>query len=82
MGSINLLEILYIGFTSLPVQDRCNSHIRVFKGNGAKGLVLKEKLNKIFKAKRSIDFFSKKSGGVSFCGKIVLSQESDERALL
>ena len=75
-------EILYIGSTSLRLKDRCNSHIGGFKGNSAKGSELKKKLNEIFNAKRSIYVFSKKSDGVSFFGKKVSSQESEERALL
>jgi hypothetical protein len=75
-------EVLYIGSTSLRLKDRCNSHIGGFKGNSAKGLELKKKLNEIFKANKSVDVFSKKSDGVSFFGKKVSSQESEERALL
>lgn len=75
-------EMLYIGSTSLRLKDRCNSHIGGFKGSSAKGSELKKKLYEIFKAKRSVDVFSKKSDGVSFFGMEVSSQESEERALL
>ena len=75
-------EMLYIGSTSLRLKDRCNSHIGGFKGNSAKGLELKEKLNKIFKAKRSVDVFSKKSKEVICFGRKIPSQELEERALL